>query len=196
MKMEDAGEALAVFVVALIAVLWFQSCPAHAQPDFAVGGGSNIAIWIVGAAFAAGTAFVIIMSVIALVRWARRHNLGGTLVEPTGVEKPTCPACKLPSDGIDYHLPRLAVPRRTTNLGQWQIQSPEEPEDQTVKVCSPCFELALALARVERERLMERRASDRRAEMERLATFQRTLPDEVRKIRCPEVPPPPPEVKP
>jgi len=184
MRMKDAGVTLAVFVVALIAVLWFQSCPAHAQSDYAVGGGSNLAVWIMGIVVAAVAAFVLVMSVVGIVRWIRRHHSSGM---PTPEEiKPTCPACRLPSDEISYFLPRLAVPRRTTNLGQWQLISPEEPEDQTVKVCSPCYELALALARVEKERLMERRASDRRAEMERLASFQRSLPDEVKKIRNPD----------
>lgn len=183
-----------ILAAIVLAVIFFHACPSQAQADAATGASSNLAMWIMGAAAMAGVAVVLVLLVVGAVRWVRRHRHPGA--PPVPKDKPICPACRMPADDISYYLPRLAVPRRTTNLGQWQLVSPEEPEDQTIQVCASCYEVALTLARVEREKLMEARASDRRREMERLVEFGRKLPDEVKKIRNPDPPPPPPEVKP
>jgi len=204
---------LAALIVLIVAVCMMDSCPAHAQkrtemeekahdvlngkpdpvePEPVVWsledpepaeehqddeGGSPL--WLLAVPLP-------LIAIIVLAIGAARRLDSRKKKKLTRTPTPKCPACDKAYDGHTLPLPRLVIPRKVFNLGRIQISWPETEEDQHVEVCPACYEVGLMLARVERERMHERRAKDRTTEMVHLMSFQQGLMVEIKKIRYPD----------
>lgn len=146
------------------------------------GDGDGLAWWqwlFMSALMASVLGLIVWLTVAIIVKYKSRQNAEAKKPPP-----PRCPVCDKPWEGEMVPFPRLVVPRRTFNFGRYQIILPEpEEEQQGVKGCPLCYEIAIALVRVEREKLMEQRATDRRAELEKLVEFQRGLSGRVKGLR-------------
>lgn len=136
----------------------------------------DILFWIGGAA--AGT-IIVIMLVYKIVRYLKKGK-------NHSADKAQCPACKRSVDKFDFApLPRIAVPRRVINIGSAQLILPDIDESQNVEACGACREVGITLARVSRERIYEKRATQRRQELETLVEDQRGMVEQIHKIRFP-----------
>jgi len=136
----------------------------------------DILLWVAGAA---AVILVVVMLLLKLVRRMKKAKVPGS-------DTQQCPACKKQWKKYDFlPLPRIAVPRRVINIGNAQLVLLEVEEPQNVEVCGPCLEVGITLARVARERIYEKRAMQRRQELENLVEEQRTMVDQIHKIRFP-----------
>lgn len=135
----------------------------------------------------AAVILLVVLSIQIVKRW-RKYKMGIAANEPA-VKLPVCPACRKPTNEDFESLPRIAVPRRVVSFGAYTIILPDIPSDQKLKVCETCREVALTLIHVERAKFVEQEAKDERSKLEKLADFQRTLPDKVRELRFPTTTP-------